>query len=74
VIVYLPTSRSVTIDMSKLAGPAAAHWYDPTNGTYVLVAGSPFQNVNARQFSPPKHNSAGDGDWILVLETQPRTD
>ena len=74
VIAYLPTSRSVTIDMSKLAGPAAAHWYDPTNGTYVLVAGSPFQNVNARQFSPPGHNSAGDGDWILVLETQPRTD
>jgi hypothetical protein len=74
VIVYLPTIRPITIDMSKLAGPAAAHWYDPTNGTYVLVAGSPFQNVNAREFSPQARNSAGDGDWVLVLETPSRTD
>jgi Putative collagen-binding domain of a collagenase/Protein of unknown function (DUF4038) len=74
VIVYLPTSRLITIDMSKLARPATAHWYDPTNGTYALVAGSPFANVDDRRFSPPGRNSAGDSDWVLVLETQSRTD
>jgi len=29
VIVYVPTIRPITVDMSKLSGPTAARWYDP---------------------------------------------
>jgi hypothetical protein len=57
--------------MSKLAGLTTARWYDPTNGKYVKVSGSPFANSGNRQFTPPGGNSAGDGDWILVLEATP---
>jgi hypothetical protein len=32
VIAYTPSIRTITVDMSKLAGPATARWYDPTNG------------------------------------------
>ncbi len=69
VMAYLPSVRKITVDMTKLAGPARAHWYDPTNGTYVRIRGSPFANAGSRHFNPPGNNSAGDGDWVLVLET-----
>jgi Putative collagen-binding domain of a collagenase len=69
VLAYTPSVRPLTVDMSKLAGASSARWYDPTSGEYIAVAGSPFANTGTRQFQPPKRNSAGDEDWILVLET-----
>jgi len=71
VMAYMPTSRTLTVDMSKLSGPAVAHWYDPANSTYLSIAGSPFANTGTRTFTPSGNNSDGDGDWILVLETNP---
>jgi hypothetical protein len=69
VMTYLPSTRTITVDMSKLAGPASARWFDPTDGSYSAIAGSPFANIGSRQFQPPARNAAGDGDWVLVLET-----
>jgi Protein of unknown function (DUF4038)/Putative collagen-binding domain of a collagenase len=68
-IVYMPTIRKITVDMSALAGPTTGRWYDPTSGRYTEVAGSAFANSGKRLFSPPGTNQAGDGDWVLVLET-----
>ena len=68
VMAYLPSSRTITVDMSKLASVATARWYDPTDGKYVDVNGSPFPNSGYIQFTPPGRNSSGDDDWILVLE------
>jgi hypothetical protein len=67
VIAYLPASRPVTVDLSKLSGPVRAEWYDPAAGTYAPVDGSPFANAGARSFAPPGRNQDGDGDWVLVL-------
>ena len=67
-IAYLPTSRTVTVEMSKFAGTVTARWYDPASGGYLTVPGSPFDNSGARQFSPPGLNSDGDDAWILLLE------
>jgi hypothetical protein len=66
-IAYLPTRRTVSIDMSKLSGPARAQWYDPTAGTFATVTGAPFANAGLRSFSSPGRNRAGDEDWVLVL-------
>src|SRR5258706_8337517 len=52
VIVYMPTIRATTVDMSKLAGTTTARWYDPTSGEYADVQGSPFANEGSRQFIP----------------------
>src|SRR5262249_13026047 len=41
VIAYMPTLRTITVDMSQLAAPAIASWYDPSNGTFTAIAGSP---------------------------------
>jgi hypothetical protein len=61
VIVYMPSPRTVTVDMLKLSGPASARWYDPTSGMYTGVSGSPCANSNMKQFTPPGTNQAGDG-------------
>jgi hypothetical protein len=68
VMAYLPTVRTVTIDMTKLSAPANARWFDPTNATFTTITGSPFQNVGTHKFRPPGPNSTSDGDWVLVLE------
>ena len=68
IMVYMPTIRPITVDMSKLSGPTAARWYDPTTGEYIPAAGSPFANIGTRELTPPGKNHDGDGDWVLVLE------
>jgi hypothetical protein len=69
VMAYMPTSRTITVDMSKLSDAAALRWYDPTIGEFIDVIGSPLANNGTRQFTPPGKNHDGDGDWVLVLET-----
>jgi Putative collagen-binding domain of a collagenase len=72
VMVYMPTIRAITVDMSKLTGPTTARWYDPTSGGYTDVKGSPFANEGSRQFIPSEaNNKSGEGDWVLVLEASP---
>jgi hypothetical protein len=72
---YLPTmpaGGTITVDMTQLAGPAFASWYDPSRGRSSPVAGSPLDNSDpARVFAPPGKNGDGDDDWVLVLETTP---
>lgn len=70
-IAYMPTIRTITVNMSKLNRPATARWFDPSNGTYSRIQGSPFANTGTQQFTPSGRNSDGSGDWVLVLETTP---
>ncbi|HEU5069720.1 MAG TPA: LamG-like jellyroll fold domain-containing protein, partial [Verrucomicrobiae bacterium] len=70
-ICYLPTPRPITVDLTQMSGPVTARWFDATQGTYLGIAGSPFINTGLVTFTPPATNSGGDGDWVLVLETQP---
>lgn len=67
-MVYLPTIRPVTVELSKLNGPVTAQWYDPSSGVYAAIPGSPFANVGSLDFTPTGNNADGDGDWVLVLE------
>jgi collagenase-like protein with putative collagen-binding domain/uncharacterized protein DUF4038 len=66
---YLPTTRTVTIDMTKLSTSSTAQWYDPSRGTYATITGSPFSNTGLKNFTPPGTNADGDSDWVLVLES-----
>jgi hypothetical protein len=68
-VAYLPTVRTITVDMSRLSGPATARWYDPTNDTFKEGADAPLPNSESRRFTPPLTNAAGDQDWVLVLES-----
>jgi hypothetical protein len=68
-VAYLPTKRTITVNMARLKAPATAQWYDPTSGKYTTIDGSPLANRGSQQLTPPKKNSAGDEDWVLVLQT-----
>jgi hypothetical protein len=70
-IVYMPTVRIVTVDLTKLGGPVTAQWYDPSSGLFKAISGSPFANTGPQNFTPPGTNADGDGGWVLLLEDPP---
>ena len=67
-LAYTPVNHTLTLDMTKLSGTATARWFDPSNGTYSTVSGSPFANSGTRPFTSPGTNAGGDHDWVLVLQ------
>ena len=71
-MVYFPTTQPVTIDLSKLAGPVRAFWFNPQNASY-SVAG-PFDNTGPHEFVPQSSTPLGEPikDWILMLDAGKR--
>jgi hypothetical protein len=65
---YVPSSRTVTVDMGTLSGPVTARWFDPTDGTFAAIAGSPLPNSGHVALTTPGLNAAREDDWVLVLE------
>lgn len=62
VIAYMPTARTLTVDLRRVSGRRAkAWWYDPRTGAS-SCAGE-FATTTSREFRPP-----GAGDWALVLD------
>lgn len=66
VVAYLPTPRAVTVNLSRLAGPSTARWYDPTSGAYTTISSS--VSPGTYTWTPASRNGAGDPDWVLVVE------
>ena len=65
-IAYLPTARTFTVDMTKVAGKQAkAWWFNPRTGK--PESAGEFPTSGKRQFTPP-----GEGDWVLVLDDAAR--
>jgi hypothetical protein len=69
-VAYVPTARTLAIDMTRFAGPVLAQWYDPTNGTYSPASRSRFPNSGNVNLTTPGKNASGDHDWVLVLTAQ----
>jgi len=69
-VVYMPTSRTITINMAALHGHMRARWFDPSNGAYQDVPGGPVANSGTHTFTPPGKNHDGDGDWVLLLDSR----
>jgi Protein of unknown function (DUF4038)/Calx-beta domain/Putative collagen-binding domain of a collagenase/IPT/TIG domain len=65
---YVPSARTITVNMSMMSGAVSARWYDPAAGTFLAIPGSPFQNSGGLGFTTPGNNADGDEDWVLVLE------
>ncbi|MBL7697118.1 MAG: DUF4038 domain-containing protein [Chitinophagaceae bacterium] len=74
-IAYVPPHHTgpISVDMTAMNNSVSAQWYDPTSGTYLKIAGSPFDNKGNREFTPPGKNKAGATDWVLVLEAAEKT-
>ncbi len=62
VMAYMPSARTIKVDLSKLAkGRTRAWWFNPRDGS--AVEAGTFATEGARQFTPPS-----DGDWVIVLD------
>ncbi len=61
-IAYMPTCRTITVDMGKLLGQSVvACWYNPRTGR--PSAAGTFPTKGLWQLTPP-----GEGDWVLVAD------
>jgi hypothetical protein len=67
-VVYTPVRHTLTIALTNFSNSVTARWYDPTANTFTTISGSPFANIGTQDFTTPGNNSAGDSDWVLVLE------
>jgi Putative collagen-binding domain of a collagenase len=66
VIAYMPSARTITVDMTQLVGHAVhASWMNPRTGKLQLAGR--FSPTGSREFIPP-----GEGDWVLILDSAPQ--
>ena len=69
-VAYLPSVRSVNVNLGALAGPRVnLSWYDPSAGAYAAIDASPVANTGIRSLTPPANNAAGFHDWVLLAES-----
>jgi uncharacterized repeat protein (TIGR01451 family) len=66
---YLPQGGSITVAMTRFQNAVTARWFDPSANTFTNIAGSPFANTGPKNFTSPGNNSAGEPDWVLLLES-----
>ncbi|HUA38717.1 MAG TPA: DUF4038 domain-containing protein [Candidatus Sulfopaludibacter sp.] len=66
---YLPQGGTITVAMTSLQNNISARWFDPSANSFRTIAGSPFSNTGTQNFTSPGSNSAGDPDWVLLLES-----
>jgi hypothetical protein len=65
IVAFLPTRRTVTIDLSKLSGPGNASWLDPSDFSLHVIGN--VTNNGMQNFTPPGNNHDGDGSWLLLV-------
>jgi hypothetical protein len=67
-LTYCPQATTLTVNLAEFAGFTRARWYDPSNGTFIRISGSPFRNAGSHNFTTPGNNHNGDPDWVLDLD------
>jgi hypothetical protein len=68
-VTYVPTARSLTVNLGWFGGPVTLSWFDPTSGNFTTISGSPFANTGTRSITTPGANADGAGDWVIVGRT-----
>ena len=57
VVAYMPTERTITVNMASLKAPAIAKWFDPSNGVYTTISGGTLcEQRNAGVYAPRKES------------------
>jgi hypothetical protein len=73
-LAYIPgtnggsSTKSITVDMTAMAGTARARWFNPTTGTYSTAGAGSYPNTGTQSFTTPGANGGGGNDWVLVLD------
>ena len=67
---YVPTGRTITVDMSKISGSTVkTWWYSPRTGNAAAIG--QFANVGLRDFTTPVSEGSTQ-DWVLVADDASR--
>ncbi|MGD0223294.1 MAG: DUF4038 domain-containing protein [Terriglobia bacterium] len=73
-ITYIPSTgkgvRELTVALDGFAKPISARWYNPTNGHFVEIDGSPYAHHGTQRLRSPDDNGTGANDWVLVLDAR----
>jgi hypothetical protein len=73
-VTYIPSTgtggRELRIALGRFAKPVTARWYNPTNGKFVEVEGSPYSNRVTHRLLTPGDNGTGTNDWALILDAR----
>lgn len=68
-VAYIPTSRSITLNLGRLSGGSVRlTWYDPSNGATAPATASPVPAGSPVQLSTPGSNAGGAPDWVIIAE------
>ncbi len=70
-LTYCPQATTLTVNLAEFAGFTRARWYDPSNGAFIAISGSPFRNSGSHNFTTPGNNHDGNPDWVLDLDPAP---
>ena len=68
-VAYVPPtgSRTITVDLSVMSGPARTRWYSPATGQFTTIATAQ-PNATGTTFTTPGDNGANANDWVLIID------
>jgi hypothetical protein len=67
-ILYMPTHRTVSINLERFSAPVKVKWFDPSTGLYTEIK-EEFKNSGVAYLAPPsKLNGKGFEDWVLIVQ------
>jgi hypothetical protein len=62
VIAYLPSKRTISVDLGNIIGSKArCWWFNPSDGKAIEIGTYPVSGL--RSFTPPS-----EGDWVIVID------
>ena len=65
-MIYVPTDRTVTVDMAALDGANRLVWLDPTTGA--ATWSTDVDPTGSVDIESPGDNAAGDSDWVVLVD------
>jgi Protein of unknown function (DUF4038)/Putative collagen-binding domain of a collagenase len=73
-LAYVPVTeqgpRPFEVELSALAGPVRARWFDPATGNYLAITdGYELANTGTGSFTTPGSRDDDTDDWLLVLDS-----
>jgi hypothetical protein len=67
-LIFTASGKPFTVERTRLGRDVTARWFDPTTGKEPRLDPDSLRGSDQPQLTPPGLNSAGDTDWVLVLD------
>lgn len=68
-VIYVPSPRSLTVNLARFTGPVTARWFHPAKGETQTVNENPYPASGSHAFTVPANFGASEPDVVLLLES-----